>query len=399
LVTKALNRPRPSLLVFADDWGRHPSSCQHLIQNLLDRYEVYWVNTIGTRRPTFDLNTLRRGLGKIRSWCGGRLAACPTVLPPHFHLLNPPMWPWFRNRFDRFLNRRLLLRVLLPLVSSLPTPCYAVTTIPLVADLIGVLPVRRWIYYCVDDFGEWPGLDQATLQQMEARLIQRTDEVIVVSDILRKKLEQQGKQVSLLTHGVDVDYWTAPGARPIIPALAGAQRPLIVFWGVTDRRMEVSFVTRLASDLPRGTIVLAGPQGEYDPGLRKAARVLHLGPLPYEMLPQLAREAAVLIMPYADIAVTQAMQPLKLKEYLATGKPVVVRDLPATREWSDCLDLAATPESFSDAVRRRLATGLPEEQRRARARLAAESWAAKARQFERAALKGEIVPALGLAWV
>ena len=37
--------------------------------------------------------------------------------------------------------------------------------------------------------------------------------------------------------------------------------------------------------------------------------------------PALAREAAVLIMPYADLPVTRAMQPLKLKEYLATDRP------------------------------------------------------------------------------
>jgi glycosyltransferase involved in cell wall biosynthesis len=379
---------RRNLLVFADDWGRHPSSCQHLIQNLLDQYEVYWVNTIGTRRPGLDLKTLRRALGKFRAWM--RPTTSDRVLPAHLHLLNPPMWPWFRSRFDRFLNRRLLLRVLLPLVRSLPGPCLAVTTIPLVADLIGVLPVQRWIYYCVDDFGQWPGLDQVALQRMETRLLQRIDEVIVVSEILREKLERRGRTAALITHGVDVAYWTANGARRIIPALEGLPRPLIVFWGITDRRMEASFVTRLASDLEWGTIVLAGPQGDYDPLLRKTARVVCLGPLGYELLPHLAREAAVLIMPYADIPVTRAMQPLKLKEYLATGKPVVVRDLPATREWRDCLDLAATPQNFSDAVRVRLATGLPDEQRRARARLATENWAAKARLFERSAWGGEV---------
>jgi hypothetical protein len=72
-----------------------------------------------------------------------------------------------------------------------------------------------------------------------------------------------------------------------------------------------------------------------------------------------------------------------LKEYLATGKPVVVRDLPATREWADCLDLADTAETFVQAVRRRLTKGLPEAQEAARARLASESWAEKARTFER----------------
>ena len=42
--------PAP-LLVFADDWGRHPSSCQHLISRLLDRHRVAWVNTVGMRPP------------------------------------------------------------------------------------------------------------------------------------------------------------------------------------------------------------------------------------------------------------------------------------------------------------------------------------------------------------
>jgi hypothetical protein len=60
----------------------------------------------------------------------------------------------------------------------------------------------------------------------------------------------------------------------------------------------------------------------------------------------------------------------------------VVRDLPANRDWRDCLDLADTPETFSQAVRQRLHTGLPDDQRAARARLTAESWAEKARVFE-----------------
>jgi hypothetical protein len=96
-------------------------------------------------------------------------------------------------------------------------------------------------------------------------------------------------------------------------------------------------------------------------------------------------------MPYADLPVTRAMQPLKLKEYLATGRPAVVRDLPANRPWADCLDVAASPEAFSEAVRRRLETGLPPEQAAARARLAGESWAEKARLLERWALDVEEV--------
>ena len=49
--------------------------------------------------------------------------------------------------------------------------------------------------------------------------------------------------------------------------------------------------------------------------------------------------------------------------------------------WADCLDLATTPEGFSQAVHQRLQTGLPVEQRRARLRLETEGWAVKASAF------------------
>src|SRR6516225_2761015 len=85
------------LLVFADDWGRHPSSCQHLIRQLLDRYHVSWVNTIGTRPPRLDLATLKRGLEKSRAWL--RRPAPSTTSSANPRVLNPRMWPWFSTRF------------------------------------------------------------------------------------------------------------------------------------------------------------------------------------------------------------------------------------------------------------------------------------------------------------
>jgi glycosyltransferase involved in cell wall biosynthesis len=294
------------------------------------------------------------------------------------------MWPWFRPRLGRRLNAALLARQLTPLVAALPAPV-AVTTVPVVADLVGRLPVRRWVYYCVDDFSLWPGLDQTTLGRMEADLVARADILVAVSDTLREKLTRMGRTAHLLTHGVDLDFW-AGGALGPVPELQGLERPLVVFWGVVDRRMDVALVRRVAAGLLAGTVVLVGPEADPDPALATVPRVVRVPPVPYDHLPRIAREAAVLIMPYADLPVTRAMQPLKMKEYLATGRPVVVRDLPATRPWADCLDLAGGAESFVAAVRRRLADGLPAEQRRARGRLRQESWAGKAEEFERQAL-------------
>jgi glycosyltransferase involved in cell wall biosynthesis len=258
-----------------------------------------------------------------------------------------------------------------------------------VADLMGALPVRRWVYYCVDDFGEWPGLDGGTLRRMEEDVIRRADTLIAVSQTLRDKLARRGREAHLLTHGVDLDFWSQPEPGELPPGLEALERPLVLFWGVIDRRMDVRFVRRLAEDLERGTVVLAGPEQDPDPALFASPRVARLGSLPFDQLPRLAREAAVLIMPYADLPVTRAMQPLKLKEYLATGKPTVASNLPANRTWADALDLAEDPETFARAVRQRIREGLPEPQKSARTRLAGESWAEKARAFEGWALEPE----------
>jgi glycosyltransferase involved in cell wall biosynthesis len=380
------------LLVFADDWGRHPSSCQHLVRELLDRHATYWVNTIGTRRPRLDLATLRRGLEKIRQWW--RKETKSQELPGNLRVLNPRMWPWFSTACDRRLNRRLLGRSLATLLRSLPESPVAVTTLPVVADLVDLLPVRRWAYYCVDDFSHWPGLDGQALRRMEDDLVRRVDVVVAVSEVLRARLARLGRDAHLLTHGVDLDYWRG-GGTVSVPGLERLERPLVVFWGVVDRRMDVAAVRAVAENLSRGTVVLAGPEQNPHRSLGEVPRVVRLGPLPFGALPRLAAEAAVLVMPYADLPVTRAMQPLKLKEYLATGKPVVASDLPAVREWADCMDVAATPGAFAAAVRQRLDGQLPAGQRRARRRLDVEGWPAKARLFEEWALApaGALQPA------
>jgi glycosyltransferase involved in cell wall biosynthesis len=375
-----MNGASPPLLVFAEDWGRHISGCQHLVRQLLPRYEVFWVNTIGTRRPRFNRATLARGFEKLRHWTHREpLAASQDAKPQAArpHILNPRMWPWFSHRFDRHLNRELLYRQLAPRLHALPEPPVAITKIPLVADLIGQLPVARWVYYCVDDFAEWPGLDHEPLRQMEQRLVRDADVIIAVSETLQTRLAQMGRSSHLLTHGVDVDDWrVAP-----VP-LHDQERPLLVFWGVIDRRLDLDLLTHLDTALKQGTILLIGPHADPDRALFRLRHVRFLEAVAYEQLPGIGAAADVLLMPYADLPVTRAMQPLKLKEYLATGKPVVSRRLPSTRPWADALDVAETAAAFTELVQLRLKSGVPIEQQRARERLRAESWAVKARQFE-----------------
>ena len=328
------------LLVFSDDWGRHPSSCQHLIRELLPRHSVTWVNTIAMRPPRIDMLTARRGAEKAWQWCTGKKAVPNAKLPDGLSVKNPIMWPWMQSKSTRAVNSRLLTRQLQANAKN----STVITTLPITADLVGRLSAKRWIYYCVDDFSVWPGLSGEVLREMELELISKADCVIAVSDHLVDAIRPYKSDVQLLTHGVDVDFWKYN--ESVQPAV----EPTALFWGVVDRRMEAEWLLALADALTNEKIVLAGPQQDPDPRIMQHPRIEGIGPVAMRELPKMAAAANVLIMPYADLPVTRAMQPLKLKEYIATGRPVVTSNLPAIQPWATHIKIAHSKVEFVETT-------------------------------------------------
>ncbi len=397
MVAKSDNQT-PTLLVFSDDWGRHPSSCQHLMRQLMDRYPVIWVNTIGTRAPRLDMATLSRAAGKLKEWVGsnsnneGNSDKVPAGRMPT--VTSPRMWPWFTKSIDRRINRYALTKQLTKVISEIDGPVVGVTTLPITADLVGELPIAKWVYYCVDDFSEWPGLDGTTLKRMDEQMLRGADKIVAVSDRLQEIAREAGRDSELLTHGVDTEHWQSGTRTDVFADLDG---PVALFWGVVDQRMHVETVKQLVSQMDGGHVMFYGPQQDPHPDLLAMNRCHFPGSVAFDELPSLAASADVLIMPYADLPVTRAMQPLKLKEYLATGRPVVVNRLPAVNALANQMDVADSPDQFAGMVLERIKSGTPASQVTARESLIAESWAAKAEQLESWILEGLDVSAMEVA--
>jgi glycosyltransferase involved in cell wall biosynthesis len=288
------------------------------------------------------------------------------------------MYPGFRTPWQRSLNAKLLAKFLTERVSRL-RDAVVLSAVPISADLPARVDAHRWVYYCVDDFSAWPGLDSRPLQEMEKALVGRADRLVAAGDNLAARLSGMGRHAEVLPHGIELAHWSRSDGDASL--LADLPRPLVLFWGLVDRRLDVRCLEALDRRMTAGTIAIVGPQQDPDPRLAALPRVKLLGPSSYENLPALARAAAVLVMPYADLPVTRAMQPLKLKEYLATGRPVVVSRLPAVAGWEDCMDVTDDPETFSARVLARIDAPAPAEQLRARARLASEGWRTKAARF------------------
>ncbi|MEM9108674.1 MAG: glycosyltransferase [Planctomycetota bacterium] len=381
---EVLPPPVPTqLIVFADDWGRHPSSSQHLIRELLPHYPTLWVNTVGTRRPSLSWSDIKRGIGKLWSYIDsdGSIEVEDTDYPDNLKVIDPLMYPGFRRAWQRRFNtRRISKAVTKHLIQGHRR--VVITTLPVTADLIGKLYAQNWVYYCVDNYAQWPGSDSYVMEFMEWEMVPKVDAVACVSEVLQERALGMGAvEPSLLSHGADAAMWHTPATDSILsPNWPGDDKHIALFWGLIDERMDREWINAL-SNQQDCRVVFAGPL--HDAWLFSTmSGVLFLGPLEHRSLPAHAASSQVLIMPYIDAPVTRAMQPLKLLEYLATMKPVIVRDLPSTRIWADCCDLAADAETFVELVAKRIKTGTPSEQIEARKRrLVNESWTAKAVQL------------------
>ncbi len=373
----------PRLVVFSDDWGRHPSSAQHLVRELLPRWHVDWVNTIGTRRPSLTMADAARALEKARAWFTPRGAPLnnperignnPARMPENLMVHSPIHWPGFSTRIERGINARLFDAKLRPIIERADA---VVTTASITADLALRTRDANWVYYCVDDLAEWPGLDADALRAMEIDMLPAMKQIVAVSPHLVERLRGLGRDAHLLTHGIENAHWASVAVRA---PRARQDKPVATYWGHADARLDADIVLALARACE---LRMVGPRSALDARIEADRTIQWVGSVPYVDLPQIALESDVLVMPYADLPVTRAMQPLKLKEYLATMLPVVATPLPANREWKDALDLAGDAATFVKCVVERAFGPLPASQRSARERLRDEGWDAKALLFER----------------
>ncbi len=376
----------PSFLVFSDDWGEHPSSCQHIFRHLAREHQVLWVNTIGMRTPRLTLGDARKVVYKAKKMLlgaqKGEKASAPQEL--RLRVYQPPMLPFAANPLVRKYNKAVVVRgVRRELQRAGIDRPILVSTVPNAGDYVGSCGESRVVYYCVDDFTEWPGLDHRLVREMERELIGKADVFIATSEKLRRRLAAAGKPTCLLTHGVDPDFFRrrAEGEHAL---LAHIPRPRVGYFGLFDERSDLHMLRKVASALPGISFVITGRVEADISALRELPNIHCTGPVPYAELPMLVQGWDACFLLYVRSTLTDAISPLKLKEYLATGKPVFCTPLPEARALAPFLHFASSAEEWIEGLRGLLSGERMDSAEGAAARmdfLAGESWQRKAAIF------------------
>lgn len=371
----------PSFLVFSDDWGEHPSSCQHLFKHIAKDHKVLWVNTVGMRAPALTVSDFKKAVRKIKKMILGEEAS-QKMVPGDLHLAvyQPPMVPFPKMPGSRDINRKVVVAGVRKRLAEMDIEQpLLITTVPNACDYIGCFGEKKAVYYCVDDFTEWPGLDQALVRKMEDDLIEKCDMFIATSNKLYERLQRTGKPTTLLPHGVDVEMFSHLPAQEH-PLLADIPKPRVGYYGLFDERSDQGLLAAVAKRLPRISFVITGPVVTDTSCLRAIPNIYFTGPVPYKELPAILTGWEACFLAYAPSQLTDAISPLKLKEYLASGKPVIATSLPETRLLAAFLLVGETVEEWVSFLRQhekegRLSLGIEKARREY---LANESWEKKA---------------------
>jgi glycosyltransferase involved in cell wall biosynthesis len=367
-----------NIICFANDWDSDPLSKKHIMLRLSRNNRILWVNSIGNRNPSASVRDLKRAFKKVQAFSGG----CRQV-EDNIHTFSPLAIPFHGNTAARALNRHFLAwsvrRASRRLGFKNPITW---TFLPTSGEVVGALGEKLIVYHCVDEFSEFSGTDKNAVRNMERDLLRKADQVFVSSEPLYETKKLHNRRTSMVTHGVDLEHFRkACDPKTVIPAdIAGLGRPVIAFYGLIADWVDLNLVRFLSVSRPSWSFVLIGKADTDVSVLRGLANVHLLGPKSYSALPSYCARIDVAILPFVINELTLASNPLKLREYLAAGLPVVTTNIPEARRLGEHLRVGKTYAEFLEHIEAYLAQGAGPQLSISDA-MAGESWDAKVEEM------------------
>lgn len=291
----------------------------------------------------------------------------------------------YREPLERSTAVRLADTILAGLRHEPPyeRPLMVLVQLPFWAELGRELARRLRIplvYDRIDLHVGFPGVP-AGIESVEARLIREADLVCATAGALAERPREAGPKVLLLPNGVDLAAFPAPAETR--PAASGAT---VGYVGALGPWFDVEAVEAAVRAFPEWRFQLAG-QVE-DPEVAALSGLPNLetvGEIPFTDVHRFLSGLDVALVPFRDLPLTRAVDPVKLYEALAMGLPVVARRLPETERWAEPLVyLYDDPQGFVRQVRRAVTERTPETARERRRVAEGESWDRRAAELLRA---------------
>jgi glycosyltransferase involved in cell wall biosynthesis len=256
---------------------------------------------------------------------------------------------------------------------------------PNVTQYLHIRPSLK-IYHCIDPVIMPYDAKHGVIS--EDILVKDSDLVVCTSQKLCDEKKKVHPKTFFVSNAADIKHSILATDKnlPEYEGLAQFKKPIIGYFGNIEKRIDYAMLRDVALMNKDKSFVFAGPvEKEYVPGYIDSIDNIHfIGRIPYAQLPNVLKTFDVAIIPFRRYEDSATVFPMKLFEYLGSGKPVVATDfnLDLKNFTGELVPYCSTAEEFSASINNALHhdTG---ELRQARIDLAGQhTWESRAAAFE-----------------
>ena len=298
-------------------------------------------------------------------------------------VVSPASLPFFGTAAARSINRRLIGAQIKRLAQSrgLTKPILWIA-IPTAADMIGTLDESVVVYHVSDKYDANTmdhATDPALIRSLHLRAIDAADLIFYSGRKLFTESKRGCERSYLLEQGVDYEHWRQVDTIDVAPVIARIPRPRLGYFGAIEPWLvDQELIKRASRERPEWQWIFIGNKSR-GLDIEELPNVHFLPAVPYADLPAYAAGFDVCVLPWeTEQSFTSYGSAIKVREYLATGKPVVISPLPEYEPMRDVLRIARTRDDFIRLIDEALHDTDPANAARRQAAVADGTWDARA---------------------
>lgn len=339
-----------NIIIFGEDWGRFPSTTQHIGRILLKCNRVIWIGSLAHRKPNISFKDVMRILEKLKNIFKPHKNKITAVSSEHPILIHPFIIPLHDFKLVRRINSFLLKRTLLKAIKKYDfEKPILITSTPVIYDLIGKLGETSSHYFCLDDYSNFEGAF-SSLIQMEKELLSKVTSYFAVSQLLLDMKQASSGNNFFLPQGVQTEHFQK-NIDKIPYHVKNLKKPVIGFFGLISEWIDLDLIVYSAGELPNCSFLIIGKPSVDISVFEKCSNINFIGEVSFSDLPNYASIFDVGIIPFKINDLTLACNPLKLLEYLSLGIPVVSVNLPEVIKFNSVAYIAKDYQDFVEKIK------------------------------------------------